>query len=865
MAGWSKDEWRRVDGLLAAALEVPVADRDAFLRASGETEEILSRVRRLLAVEVDAQARIGESAEPLASEVIQTDANQPAEEFPPGSEIGPYRVIRELGRGGMGTVYLAERSHDTYDRRVALKVIKRGMDTDEIVARFRREGRILARLEHPGIARMYDTDVTPDGRPFLVLEHVDGQAIDAHCDTGRLGVEERIRLFLSVCDAVSYAHGKLVLHRDLKPSNILVTADGPRLLDFGIGKLLDEDSDGTVDLTVVAGRRLTPEYASPEQLSGGEISTVSDVYALGVVLYELLTGVRPGADATRPPSAAVTDASDETTRSAASRGSTPQKLARRLHGDLDVILMKALHVDVERRYASVEAFAADLRRHLQGRPVTARPDSIGYRARKFVSRNRLPVLSGSGLGISILFFAIASTLQQAETARERDRAELERARVEQVAGVLEEMFTGAGFLSVDRVDTMRVGDFLDRTGREVVSELEDQPVVQGTLLRILGSAELGFGRLEAADSLLSQAVAVLEGAASEDPRPLLDAKRDLGHLRERQGRFDEARALYGAWLDVGIEIPSETRAELMHNIATIHLGTGQLDSAAVRLDSVIAIHRTRPDMDPLGFAASLTMRAGVAQQMGDRVLSLDRAREAVVIAERELGEDHPRLFPFEHNLAFTIHRTGGAEEAAATYADLLERYRDQIGQTPDLATLLQSYGNVLRELDRAEEALPLIEEAVAINQRILGPRNPAMAFTLDALGTVLVALERNEEALATFEEQLSIGEETLGPDNPGTAVARVSVAAAQCRIESAPLQVKLTRFAEAEAGIERVFPSGHPRSADFLLRKGRCLVQLERHDEARAALEAAAATFGALEGFGAQAEIARRLLAELDG
>lgn len=483
MSDWSKDDWKRVDQFFDRALEKPVEEREAFLHASGEPQEILDRVRRLLDVEGRAESRIGESAESLAAEVIAPDGV--VEDLPPGTQVGPYRVVREIGRGGMGTVYLAERSDEKYDRQVALKVVKRGMDTDEVVSRFRREERILARLEHRGIARMYDADVTDDGRPYLVLEYVAGRPIDAFCDAELLTVEERIRLFLSVCDAVSYAHNQLVLHRDLKPSNILVTDEGARLLDFGIGKVLDDDLEDTRDLTALVGRRLTPEYASPEQLDGGTISTAADVYSLGVVLHELLTGARPKGDRRPTPSATVTDSirQEETTAIATARRSTPQRLARQLHGDLDVILMKALHPDAARRYASVEGLAGDLRRHLEGRPVTARPDSVVYRARKFVSRNRLPVMSGSGLGLSVLLFGIASFIQQAETARERDRADLERVRAEEVASVLEEMFTGAGFDSRERIDTMSVRQFLDRNASEVLTELSDQPVVQGSTLR----------------------------------------------------------------------------------------------------------------------------------------------------------------------------------------------------------------------------------------------------------------------------------------------------------------------------------------------------------------------------------------------
>lgn len=859
MSDMRREEWERVDRLFAEVLRLPEDERARFLEASEEPDDVVGRVRRLLSAERSARERIGESAEALAADVMEAEAATPVDDLPPGSAVGPYRIIREIGRGGMGTVYLAERSDDTYDRRVALKVVKRGMDTAEVVTRFRREGRILARLEHPSIARMYDADVTADGRPYLVLEHVDGLPIDAFCDAERLTVEQRIRLFVDVCDAVSFAHGKLVLHRDLKPSNILVTADGPRLLDFGIAKALDEDDPEAIELTALVGHRLTPEYASPEQLAGGPISTASDVYALGVVLHELLTGARPDRGA-RAPSAVVTDATRTavTAEAAGLRRSTPHRLARRLHGDLDVIVLKALHDDVARRYASVEAFAADLRRHLDGQPVAARPDSIGYRARKFVARNRLPVLSGSGLGVSVLLFAIGSFLQQAETARERDRADVERERAEQVAAVFEEMFTGAGFDSRERIDTLSVRQFLDQSARHILEDLSDQPVVQGSLLRILGGAQHDFGRLDEADSLLSRAVAVLSSAPGDDPRPLLEAQRDLGHLRMRQGRWADARTLYEAWHAVGVQASPEEEATVQNNIGLALLNQGKFDSAVASLDSSLAIHRARPGLDPLGYGSSLSMRAGVAQRLGDMPLALSLSREARDVMTAELGPDHPSAMTMEQNYAFMVYRSGRVEEAEPLYADLVVRYRAQVGTSADLPTLLLNHGNVLRDLGRPAEALGSIQEAVAMDRAGGGP---ALTFSLDALGTTLAALERYDEALEVFEEGLAHSERIFGEAHPNTAVGRLKVASARCRLAPPGADEPLADFRAAEKAILAAFPPQHPWIVEAQVRRGGCYLDLGRAREAEGVLEDAVAALEAGRGPPNRLEDARALLA----
>lgn len=841
MGEMNREDWLRVDRLFAAAQALPPTERELFVRDSGASAEIIERALRLLQAEKAAGERIGESAGPLASEVMQTD-DDTGTDFGPGSRIGPYQVVRELGRGGMGTVYLAERSDEKYDRAVALKVVKRGMDTDEIIARFRREGRILARLEHPLIGRMYDADVTDDGRPYLVLEYIDGAPIDVHCDARRLTVNERLELFVRVCEAVSFAHNKLVLHRDLKPSNILVTDEGPRLLDFGVAKILDESEEETRDLTAIAGRRLTPEYASPEQLSGDSISTASDVYSLGVVLFELLTGMRPTADRTRLASAAVTDEAETRdpvtgTDAASSRRTTTQKLARRLHGDLDVILAKTLHREVERRYASVEALVADVRRHLDGLPVTARPDSVAYRARKFISRNRLPVFSGSGIGISVLIFAIASFVQQAETARERDRANVERARAEEIAGVLEEMFTGAGFESQDRIDTLSVREFLDRSAADVVEGLQDQPVVQGTLLRVLGTAQSRVGRIEEADSLLTRSVRVMEGAPGEDPAELLRAQRALGNLRMEQGRFSQARELYETWLASSADAAPADAAILQHNIGMTLFQQGHLDSAAIRLDRAIELHREAPDVDLVGLAQSFSMRGGVAQRGGDLSAALAFAKEGVDVMSKAVGADHPRMLSMEANYAFALNRSGDGEGAEPLFRSLVERYRAVSGPSTELSTLLQNYGSVLRGLGRPEDGLPFIEEAVAFDR--LMPGSPARTYSLDALGTTLMALERPIEARAVFLENLEYSRETFGAEYPPSHVAAVKVATASCLVPSADAEEVLGLFQTAESGITRIFPSDHPAIADLWYKTGQCLMTLDRPDAAAPYLEQA--------------------------
>ncbi|MGH9464902.1 MAG: WD40 repeat domain-containing serine/threonine protein kinase, partial [Thermoanaerobaculia bacterium] len=420
--------WRRVAELFDSLTGLPAAERSAHLDELGiEDPALRSEVEDLLS-EADAVGLLdAPPAEVLATLLDELEEAIP--EQPVGARIGPYRLVEELGRGGMGVVYLAERVDGQFEQRVALKLVKRGLDTEEVLARFRRERQILARLDHRAIARLFDGGATEDGRPYFAMEHVVGEPITVYCDGRRLSIEERLKLFRRVCEAVHHAHRHLVVHRDLKPSNVLVTAEGDlKLLDFGVAKLLGSGEEGQAPptLTRVGLRAMTPEYAAPEQVLGNPVSTATDVYALGVVLYELLTGRRPyrlgrrfGAEAERTileveperPSAVVEAQPEDPDRTAEelarARGLSPGGLRRRLTGDLDAIVLTALRKEPERRYGSAQGLGEDLERHLAGEPVTARPEGWAYRAAKFSRRHRAALaIVGALLGLGVLGFFV---------------------------------------------------------------------------------------------------------------------------------------------------------------------------------------------------------------------------------------------------------------------------------------------------------------------------------------------------------------------------------------------------------------------------------------------------------------------------
>ncbi|MEM6335703.1 MAG: serine/threonine-protein kinase, partial [Bacteroidota bacterium] len=502
---------QRVLEMVERAFEVPAQDRAAWVAEACEGDEALrAEVEALLAADAEADAFLEQPVTHAGS--IREAAALLAAELPAEGRAGPYRLLQSLGRGGMGTVYLAQRDDGAFEQNVAVKIVRRGMDTDDILTRFRTERQILASLQHPNIARLLDGGMTADGRPYFVMEYVEGVPITRYCDEHRLSIDERLRLFATVCGAVQYAHQNLIVHRDLKPGNILVADDGTvKLLDFGIAKLLDPDFGGVEARTRTEMRVMTPEYASPEQVRGNVLTTASDVYTLGVLLYELLAGRRPydlpsrlqheiervicAEDPARPSTAVkrvVTlrrrDGTTETVSPdtiSERRNMPPDSLKRRLGGDLDTIVLKAMSKEPARRYGSAEQLAQDVRRHLDGLPVEARPATVSYRLRKFVERHRVG-FTASMIIIGLTVALLSTTfVQQRRTEAALLRAETEAETSRRVA----EFFAGF-FRAADprqaQGDTLTVYDVLDIGTRRIDAELASEPNVRAGLLLTLG-------------------------------------------------------------------------------------------------------------------------------------------------------------------------------------------------------------------------------------------------------------------------------------------------------------------------------------------------------------------------------------------
>ncbi|HEV7787052.1 MAG TPA: serine/threonine-protein kinase, partial [Thermoanaerobaculia bacterium] len=539
--------WNEVDRVFAAVLERPPVERPEVLDAACSGDPELQReVEQLLA----ADERIGSFLELPAGELLGL--------VPPGGDggrVGPYRLLRRLGSGGMGTVYLARRDDEQYERLVAVKVLRWGLDTPEARLQFLAERQILARLEHPNIARLYDGGTTAEGQPYLVMELVDGLPVDRFCDLQRLTAERRLQLFRRICAAVQYAHQNLLVHRDLKPANILVTAEGePKLLDFGIAKRLEKENRDDGDCL----RVMTLLYASPEQVQGSAITTASDVYSLGVLLYELLTGRLPyrlesglgrtdreiaaaiAGQEPEPPSRALSHpwpgplAETMPEAIAAARGTNPRALARRLRGDLDQIVLRALHKDPQSRYASAALLAEDLESHLAHRPVAARPNTPPYLAGKLVRRNRMAAAAAALvvlLGVGLL---VSFAVQQRRVARERDKARY-------TLSFLVDTFKQADPYA--RGARLTKEEILDEGAGRVARELNGQPDIQAELMDSIGEVALGLGRYDQAQPLLERALALRRRTFGPESLPVAVSLEHLGLLKQQRSERAAAEAL----------------------------------------------------------------------------------------------------------------------------------------------------------------------------------------------------------------------------------------------------------------------------------------------------------------------------------
>jgi serine/threonine protein kinase/Tfp pilus assembly protein PilF len=824
------NNYPRIKELFHTVLELEPDQRAAYLDAACNGDGSLrGEVESMVACFEPAVDFIEAPPFQFAADLLAHEESASIE----GQRIGPYRVEREIGRGGMGTVYLAARDDDQYHKQVAIKLIKRGMDTDFIVQRFRNERQILAHLDHPNIARLLDGGATDEGLPFFVMEYIDGKPVTEYCELKELSIPDRLKLFLNVCAAVSYAHQNLVIHRDLKPGNILITSEGsPKLLDFGIAKLLNPElSAQTIEHTATVLRLMTPDYASPEQVRGDAITTASDVYSLGVLLYELLTGHKPYRLKNRSPEAfeqvicrqepdKPSNASAEfgiqnaDLKTSARRSATnPQSAIRNpklLKGDLDNIVLMAMRKEPKRRYSSVEQFAEDIRRHLEGLPVIARKDTFSYRASKFIRRNKLAVAAAAAIfltliaGIAATGWQARAVARQAKVAAEqRDTARIETAKAERINKFMQDMLASANanwYASGHggKGGDTRVIDVLNQAAQRLETELNDQPEIKAELYRTIGTTYLGIGR---------QDLAVPQFRAS------------LKIYRE----------LYG---ERHLKV-----AEALYFLASSLVGVEGRDVAEPLFREAVELQRELPGGDNNYLPHMVLEYGNLLVAKGDSVRAESLILEAIDLFRKHYGDSHVTVGAAYASLASLYENRGDLQKSEASYRKAVEIY-DRSTESSAVFNLdaFLNLSGVLAEEKKYDEAERLVDQAMVLYRAIPDRFESSQSMLLIQSSSIAFRKQDHVKALKEAEEAVGVArrartgiglqtELSISLENLGYILTNTGKPA-----QAEPL------LRESLAIRKGTNPKGDPTIADVMSVLGECLTKQRRYREAEALL-----------------------------
>jgi serine/threonine-protein kinase len=761
-----REHWPRLSELLDEALDLGHGDREVWLAKTVEDSRMREALAELLR-DSDTEGAIDVGSERFARVLIADVATAEAASASwIGRALGPYRIVRLIGEGGMASVFLAERNDGGFAQLVAIKVLRHGMLDPYEQRRFLRERQILARLEHPGIARLIDGGLTAEGVPWFAMEYVQGLPITRYCDERRLSIDARLTLFLKVCDAVTCAHSALIVHRDIKPSNILATADGSlKLLDFGIARLVD-DTDRIVDdstATMTTQRRLTPAYAAPEQWRGGLVITSADVYALGVLLHELLIGFRPSRredDSLRLPSSLIGQAADRAVL-AQQRGSSPGSLRQRVAGDLDMILTVALHADPARRYRQATALAEDVHRHMQQRPVSARPDAFFYRAGRYLRRHRVAVIAAS-LVLASIAIGVFTTLQQARQAREAAAAaQREAGRAEAVKDFLLGLFTAAApNQSKGRGVTAR--ELLDLGARGLRESMSETPALRTELQLVLAGIYRELGEYGDASELLAS----IDPAVSSDKT---EVELETARLEFAQGRYEPAENAVRAALAALLPddpIARETRSSMLVLLAEILAARDRKDEAETAVREAIALDEAiagpQGSIALLALARDQAVLGQIAFGRGDLDGAEQAMHEALRLRERQLGETHTSVATAQHDLAVIQLQRGQVEAAQPLFEQALRTRKQLLGpRHVEIASTLLNLGALKRRQGDREAAKGNYDEAAAMLRALFPGGHPELAAALNSLavlaqesGDIATAIERMQEAIALSKKML---------------------------------------------------------------------------------------------------------------
>jgi non-specific serine/threonine protein kinase/serine/threonine-protein kinase len=770
--------------------------------------------------------------------------------------IGPYRLISRLGEGGMGQVWLAEQSAPV-KRQVALKIIKAGYYDHSSLLRFDLERQTLAIMDHPAIAKVFDAGSTSEGQPYFVMEYVPGLPITKYCDGKRLTARERLALFIKVCEGVQHAHQKAIIHRDLKPSNILVVeVDGkpmPRIIDFGIAKAISERAEDETLLTYAGGMLGTLGYMSPEQADPTvqEVDTRTDVYSLGVVLYELLTGVlpfdtnlwqtKPFHEVLRqlheedPTSPSTRISGDPTAKAVAeNRNTDSRQLARLLRGDLDWITLKALERERTRRYGTPSELSADIHRYLRNEPVTARPASVAYRAKKYIQRHKFGVAAATGLLLLLIVFGAMQTIQLRRITRERDRAD-------RVTQFMTGMFKVSD-PSEARGNDIRAREILDKASKDIETGLANDRELQAQMMHVMGNVYESLGLYSKAESLLGRAVEIRRRILGVKNKETLKSMDDLTGVLRDESRYSDAERLCRETVDTRRQaFGREDRATLssMTQLGSILNDEGHYpDAEKLHREALEVATRKFGPQDPLASIAMKRLAVDLAYE-GKYPEAEQVFRQKLEIDRRALGSDHPEVLGDMNNLAATLQNEQRYPEAEKVGWDLLQAERRVLG--PEHPDTLMSAGNlaaVLHDEKRYSEAEKLYKETFQIKLRVLGPEHRSTLVTMSDLADLYKDEGRYPEAEQLVRQSVETERRTLGPEQSDTLLA-IRELGDLLKAEKRYPEAEKT-YREVIAGRTRVLGPEHPRTIDAVFELA-CTLALEgKRDEALANLQLAA-------------------------
>jgi serine/threonine-protein kinase len=807
---------RELEEVFAAALQCPLEERNQFLdRACHGDKALRQEIVELLDLHHEATAFF----DALSNDIVAAASLELESAVRPRVPIGPYRTLQVIGRGGMGVVYRAVRADGEFDQQVALKLIHLDMETPATRARFLAERQLLARLTHPNIARLQDGGVTEEGRPYFVMEYVEGVPITTYCLQNRLPIEGILRLFLVVIDAVSYLHRNLVVHRDLKPSNIIVGRDGQlKLVDFGIAKLLADQSEAGGQ-TRTGEQLLTPEYAAPEQLTNAPVTTATDVYALGVVLYELLTGHRPHdrarthLDSIRhetpaPPSAVVRSDRDHGVpegETVPSQSATPDLAWRRLAGDLDNICLMAIRPEPERRYASAEQLGQDIERHLLGVPVAASGSTLGYRLAKFAQRHRRGIVAAAGLLALVVVGFVRERSLRGAAEQARSEAQVEAARAVAVSDFLGELLS-----SVDPEKAqgreVTVAEVLDEAAERLEGghSLQEQPSVEAAVRLTIGDTYRALGRFAEAQPHLERALELRGGAGEEDP-DALKVVESLGLMYYAQMQPAEAEPLLKQVLEFRVQLLGKDHPDTltaMHQLANVFWIQGRYDEVEPLDRETLEIRRRVLGDDHPDTLRSLNGLATTLYQRARFAEAAEMFGQALAVQQQQLGQNHPDTLTLRHNLASAYLELGRYPEAESLQRDVLQARLKVLGEEQeDTAMSMHNLAVTLTGQARYEEAEALLLRAISVRERQQGEKG-RLHFSMSYLADVYREQKRYAESVALYLSTLERQRENVGPEDADTLRTQSGLAELRLRQGDVPAsETLITRVLEAQSRV----------------------------------------------------------------